>query len=164
MSKGWLIAHYVWTEGGNLAAGICCALAFWLGGSAERRGAGILLGGWLLTLLVVLLHIERIYGVHAYIMAIDTAVLVGFTALSLWSRKPWTIFLAAFQLNDVMTHVVELMFGMDTYTYVTLIGFWGGWALLPPLMWGTWQNARQARPIKPSAPAGSAGSQAGPPR
>ena len=145
MSEGWIIAHYVWTWGGNVAAALVCAFAFWRGGPVEKRGAAIILAGWLLTLLVVYLHIERIHGVHYYIMAIDTAVLIGFTALSLRSRRLWTLFMAAFQLNDVMTHFAAFVPGMDTYTYVTAIGFWGGWGLIFILTWGTWDHMRRSQ-------------------
>ncbi|MEI9903976.1 MAG: hypothetical protein WDN06_08335 [Asticcacaulis sp.] len=144
MPDGWLIAHWIWNYGGDLAMAACCTAAFRRGGPVERRGAAILLAGWILTLLVVYLRIERAqHGIHYVLFAIDSVVLVAFTWLSLWSRRLWTVVLAAFQLNDVLTHLAALSPKMDTFTYITALGIWGGWGLVAVLGWAVWDHDRR---------------------
>ena len=145
MPSAWLIAHWVWTYGGELAAAVCCALALWRGGRAEKYGAIILLVGWALSLVAIRLHMDALHGVHYTLFAIDGLALIAFTALSLWARKLWTLMISAFQLNDVATHFAAFAPGMDTFTYLTLVGFWGGWAIIFALAWGVWDHERRTR-------------------
>lgn len=144
--NGWWIAHLVWTYVGDLAAAACGVFAFWRGGPPEKGGAAILLAGWVLSALAVYLHVDYVaHGVRYVLMGLDVLGLVGFVALSLWSRRLWTVFMAAFQLNDVMTHVAAYWPGMDNYTYVTAIGFWGGWGLVFTLAFGVTDHIRREK-------------------
>lgn len=151
--SGWDIAHLIWAYGGDLAAAISIAFAFWRGGLPEKWGAAILAIGWILSEVVDRLHLDPLRGVHYFLFANDSVALVAFLAVSLWSRRLWTVFMTAFQLNDVATHFVAMASHMNTYTYITAIGFWGGWALVFVLAWGTWDHVRRQRlaAIEPGA-------------
>ncbi len=152
MYEAWLILHYVWTYGGDIAVVLCTAAAFRWGGRVERWGAGIYFVGGLLSFAVAHLRLEKVEGPHLLIMVIDVAVLLAFARLSLWSRRPWTLVLTAFQFNDVMIYPAAYLSHMDTFTFLTALGFWGGWALLAVLTWAIWDHARRQRSVS-SAPA-----------
>ncbi len=145
MSEGWLIAHYVWTYGGDVLGILCILAAFRWGGHTERWVAGTFLAGSLLTFTVAYLRLEPVPNRHPFVMVIDMVVLAIFVTLSLRSRRPWTLVLAAFQFNDVLTYPAAWLSNMDTFTFLTALEFWSGWGLIPLLAWGTWEHARGAR-------------------
>lgn len=144
MPEPWVIVHYVWAYGGDLALALSVAAALRWGGRAERWAAAILLAGTLLTLAVVCLRLESVYGPHVLTLVIDASCLVAFVVLSLRMRKLSTLLLAAFSLNDVLTYPAAWLAHMDAFTFVTAIEFWGGWSLIVVLAWATWRHARQA--------------------
>jgi hypothetical protein len=82
------------------------------------------------------------------IVVSDVIALVLFVIISFQYRKIWTLFLAASQLNGVVTHVVAM-----THLHVPVIGYlglnwiWTGHALLLALLVGTIQSIRERKPI-----------------
>lgn len=115
--------------------------ALWRGETPERWGAVILLIGWAATMLASLIPDPRL----GYLL-VDAAALAGFVALSLWSRRIWTLFIAAFQLNAVASHlVVGLSSHVDMYTLITALGLWGGYGLSFALLGGMWVLERSRR-------------------
>ncbi len=135
-------AHLVWMYGGDLAAFVCCAWAFWRGGSAERIGAAIVAIGWTLS---IVLTSHAGHGPGIFVVSIDTVMLASFVALAIWSRKLWTFFIAACMLNSETSHFTEHLIRFGMYSYVTAIGLWGGWGLLICLAAGTWGHIRQQK-------------------
>ncbi len=69
---------------------------------------------------------------------IDLIACVVFVALSMSSRKSWTLYLAACQVCGVFVRLVAktIHFGMDSY--ITIIGIFSGWGLLIALAAGMW--------------------------
>ncbi len=128
--------HLIWAKGGTLLAIFVSLYAFWRGELPERIGAAVLLAGWFITPMVQM-HVT--HGIDGHILAVDWVVLVAFVILSLWSRRAWTIFLAAFQLDAVASHYATLLSpDVDTYSYITCIGLWGGFGIVFALWGGLW--------------------------
>ncbi len=125
-----------------------CIWALWRGEAAERWGAGILLAAFGLTIVAQILQPKDIYdGVG--IITVDVAGLIAYVLLSLWSRRIWTLFMAAFQLNTVISHfAVYLSSHVDMYTQITAVGLWGGYAVSLALIAGMWSVERSRRKTK----------------
>lgn len=137
MSHHMRLVQFIWAWGGNILAILVSGWAFWRGGAPERWGAVILLTGWVLSA-VLQSHDAR--GPGIFVVLIDVACLIAFVGLSLWSRRVWTIVLAAFQLDAVMCHfAVGLSGHIGGWAYVTALGIWGGYgpvfALAGGLIW-----------------------------
>lgn len=137
-----MIAHQIWRFGGHIAAFVCCTWAFWRGGVHERTAAGLIAAGWLLS---ALLTSRTGHGPGIYVVSIDVIILLAFFALAVWSRKLWTFFLAACMLNSVLSHFTEHLIHFERFSYVTAIGFWGGWATLICLATGVNGHIRQQK-------------------
>jgi hypothetical protein len=137
--------YYTWAILGLILSIAVCIYALWRGGPAERYGAAIYLAGWALTTLV-----EGQYGsFKPAVMAVDTATLVAFVVLALWARKIWTLLIAACQLDAVLSHVAVLLAPkFDSVSYITVVGFWGGYGLLVCLAVGTYSYRRERRAEK----------------
>lgn len=124
----------VWVYGGAVLALLVCAWAYWYGGPVEKRGAAIIFIGWALSLLLQSQH----SGPNAWIVGIDVGVALALVALSIQSRRIWTIFAAACQCDAVVSHFAAnfTAFGIETFTYVTVLGLLGGHGLLVCLIAG----------------------------
>ncbi len=79
------------------------------------------------------------------VVTIDIVMLVLFIILAIWSRKIWVFFIAACMLNSVISHFTEHLIHFGIYSYVTAIGFWGGWALLICLAFGVAGHIRSEK-------------------
>jgi hypothetical protein len=134
--------YYTWAYVALVLGIVVCLYALVRGGPAERAGAVIYLAGWLATTVVQTMS----GGVEWGIMAVDTVGLVAFVILCLWTRKIWTVLIAACQLDAVASHIAALMAPQFSYvTYITVIGFWGGYGLLACLAAGTYGYRRDMR-------------------
>jgi hypothetical protein len=140
-----MIIHLVWVWLGTILLVGGCIWALWRGETAERWGGGILLAAFGLTIVAQILQPKDIYdGVG--IITIDAAGLIAYVMLSLWSRRIWTLFIAAFQLNTVISHfAVYLSSHVDMYTQITAVGLWGGYAVSLALIAGMWGVERERR-------------------
>ena len=140
-----MIIHLVWVWLGTILLVGGCIWALWRGGAAERWGGGILLASFGMTIVAQILQPKDIYdGVG--IITIDVAGLIAYVMLSLWSRRIWTLFIAAFQLNTVISHfAVYLSSHVDMYTQITAVGLWGGYAVSLALIAGMWGVERERR-------------------
>jgi len=132
--------YYSWAYLGLALSILVPLYALVRGGPAERSGAVMFLIGWLATALVQ----KRTFdGIEWGITMVDTATLIGFVILCLWARKVWTVLIAACQLNAVLSHFVPLLAPQFNYvTYITVIGFWGGYGLVTCLAIGTYSHQR----------------------
>lgn len=135
--------YYAWAYIALILNVIVCLYASVRGGPAERCGAIIYLIGWLATTLV---SKTGFTSIQLGILVVDTLGLVAFIALSLWSRKIWTILMAACQLDAVASHIAALLAPQFSYvSYITVIGFWGGYGLMICLAIGTYSHQREIR-------------------
>jgi len=111
---------------------LCCGWAMLRGGPTERSGGEILGATWLASWAVTVM----VKAHDGYVIAIDVFVLLAFITLSLKSRKLWITFAAACQFNDLATHMADKLIGLDRYSYVTMLGIWGGYAQIVCLFCG----------------------------
>jgi hypothetical protein len=110
-----------------------CAYAFLRGDIYQKQVAVVLAVGWIVSFIFA----RIIQDPSFYIFVIDLVALVIFGWVSIRSRRLWSLFMAAFQLNAVVAHVVKLMSTqINWYSYVTSIGFWGGYAITLALLGG----------------------------
>ncbi|MFT4076625.1 MAG: hypothetical protein QM647_13970 [Asticcacaulis sp.] len=141
--------YYTWAYTALILGILVSVYALVRGGPAERTGAVMFLVAWLATTLV---QGRKFNGIEWGIVAVDSALLVGFVFLALWSRKIWTILIAACQLNAVASHFVPLLAPKFNYVaYLTLVEFWGGYGLLLFLAIGTYSHQRELRLTKAGA-------------
>ena len=128
---------------GIVAAALSCLYGFWRGGTTERLGAAIIATAWTLSLLMTS---HAGHGPGTAIMVIDCATAIAFAALSLWSRKIWTLVATACMFNDVLTHLLASATKMSIFDYVTATGLWSGWGPVIALAVGVWlYNRRRAK-------------------
>ncbi len=140
--------HFVWVWLGTALAVIFGAWAFWRGGPAERWGAAIILTGWFLTPLVQD-HSHKGHGIGFWVELVDWGVLIGLVSVSVWTRRIWTIFAAAFSLNEVAAHYIGYWVHIGTFTAVTSMGIWGGYGVVTALGLGVWSHERRKRSEEP---------------
>jgi hypothetical protein len=134
--------EFIWGWTGTILLIVSCIWALWRGGPPERWGGGIMFVGFGLSILA-----DRLQpGVYdgAGLVAVDTIVLIAFVILSLWSRRIWTLFIAAFQLNAVISHfAIYLSSHVDMYTQITAVVLWSGYGITFALMAGMWNVERK---------------------
>ena len=104
------------------ATATCAAAVLW-GGWAERRIGATFWIAWALSLVVAS---KGSAGPGYQILAIDSVVLVIFTAISLKARHLWVLLIVASQLDDVASHVAARVLHFGRYSYITATAIWGG--------------------------------------
>ncbi len=137
--------RFAWKWTGLVLMIICVIWALWRGEKPERTGAVILATSWGLT---DLFHKHGVYGPEVSVILIDCITLLAFIWLSLWSRRLWTVFLSAFQLDAVASHFAVLLAPqIGSFSYITATGLWGGYGLVFALAAGMWgiERRRQLR-------------------
>ena len=138
------LINLIWMWTGAVLAIVVSGWALWRGRAAERWGAAILLTGWCLSMLM---QSHSGHGPGVAVVVIDTVCLIAFVGLSLWSRRIWTIFMAACQLDAVISHfAVGLSGHIGGWAYITALGIWGGYGLVFALAAGMIWPARKNGP------------------
>lgn len=121
----------------NLATYVICAVIFIKGGAPEKWGAVIFV---LAALLTPLLNTRD--GVRFGVLIIDGLTLIGFVWLSLRWRQLWSLFAAAFVLEDVICHLAMVLVpGIGGYGYVIGLLIWGGYGLTAAFAFAIWEIA-----------------------
>ena len=134
--------EWLWAWGGFALATVVCAAAGLWGGTAERTIAGTFWGAWVLTY-VVASHGAK--GPGDQVILIDTVCLFVFAAVSLKSRRLWTLIATASQLDDVASHIGARLLHFGLYSYLTATGIWGGYVLIGCIAAGVWNHRRRDR-------------------
>ncbi len=129
----------------------CCILAAWKGGSTERIGAAIILVGWLLS---ELLESHKGKGPGPGVVIVDLAGLVAIGILSAKTRRLWTLFAFACQLNGVAAHFAELFTRFGLFSYITDLGIWSGDGLVICVIAGIVDHRRRKKRIARMTAAG----------
>ena len=127
----WLT--YLWDNGFAVATAVCLAAGLW-GGKTERVFAATFWIAWALTI-VVQSHGSK--GPGGQVILIDSLVLVVFVAASVKSRRLWTIFATASQIDDVASHITARLLHFGLWSYLSAVGIWGGWFLIFCIAAGT---------------------------
>lgn len=131
------LVEFLWYWGGTLGSLLIIGVAFWRGGRYERFGAAVFLAALILTWILNRPGV----GFEPAVMMVDTITCVIYVGLALQARRVWTLFMAAFALNTVLSHLIILLDpGVDLYVYVTGIGLWGGYGLMLALAGGVWEH------------------------
>ncbi len=119
--------------------------ALWRGGKDERIVAITCLGGTVATLVTVSPFTIRYVGFEGGMALVDFAVLAGFVAVALRSRRFWPLWVAGFQLTTTLGHGFK---ALDTDllpgAYGAALQFWG-YPILAVLAIGTWREHRRLR-------------------
>jgi hypothetical protein len=140
--------EFIWGWTGTILLIGSCIWSLWRGDPPERWGGGIMLAGFCLSMLADMLQPSDVYdGIG--LVAVDTIALIAFFILSLWSRRIWTLFITAFQLNAVISHfAIHLSSHVDMYTQITAVVLWSGYGITFALMAGMWSVERRRRGIQ----------------
>lgn len=117
--SGYQLPIWVWPT----ALLSVCALAAWRGRDPERLAAGGYLAAWALTVVVFK---DRTDDIQWAVMLIDAMLLVLMVGLALQARRFWPLFVGAFQLLAVLTHVARALDGrISGWAYLTAVLVWG---------------------------------------
>jgi len=81
--------------------------ALWRGGADERIVAATCLAGTLATMLTVSPLGQRYRGIEEGMVLVDLAVLAGFIAVALRSRRFWPLWVAGLQLTTSFGHLLK---------------------------------------------------------
>lgn len=127
MALDWDLIHFFWKYGARALCIIICTWAVLQGGTAERLGALITAVAWYLSYLNAT---QDGSGPAVATVVVDIAATAAFVALAVWSRRPWTFFIAACMLNAVATHFIARALDLGMFAYITVAGFWGGYGIL----------------------------------
>ncbi len=139
--------EFIWAWGGLALATIVCVAALIWGGSTERMIAITLWVAWVVSILVET-HGPGRPGI--LVILIDVFVLFIFIVVSLKTRRPWTLFAAASQVDDVASHFGAQLLHYGVYSYITATGIWGGYFLIGCIVAGILgHQTRQGRAVTP---------------
>ena len=124
-----------------------CIYAWWRGGTDERSVAATCLAGTLATMLAVSPLRERYAGVEEGLLLVDLAVLAGFIAVALRSKRFWPLWVAGLQLTTFIGHVLK---GVDQdllpRAYGAALQFWS-YPILGIVLVGTYRHHQRLRQL-----------------
>jgi len=99
--------------------------AYRYGGRSERICATILLGGSMLSVLVIMVFHNHWHAARHALLLVDSAALAALVALALRSDRFWPLYTAAYQVPEVVTHIATMV---DPFivprAYALAQGFW----------------------------------------
>lgn len=123
---------------------VSSAYAFWRGGAPERIGAAILLGGVLLTALVIPPAPRRYDAIQWPVFFVDAGALIALLALAMLSKRYWPLWLTAIQILQVLSHFSRLLPGVISLVYAmaTSLLMYPSVALL---VIATWRHRRRLK-------------------
>jgi hypothetical protein len=103
----------------------CCGYAIRFGGKSEVYGAAIMVVGSFLTPAVGYLFDSRWTSTEFGVLLVDLGVLCLFLVLALRSDKFWPLWITAFQVIGVVTHLARFVDpGIIPRAYSIAQGFW----------------------------------------
>lgn len=120
-----------------------CVYAWLKGGTDERAVAATCLAGTLATVLVISPLRRRYAGVEEGLLFVDLAVLAGFIAVALRSKRFWPLWVAGLQLTTSLGHILK---GIDQdlmpRAYGAALQFWS-YPILLIVAVGTYRSNRR---------------------
>ncbi len=120
MNIGYIILGY----GGTALAVLFGALAAWRGGLNERLAVAVVMVGWFATPFV-----QTTYAPGKAIFILDVLVVLALFAISIRSRKVWSILITACAAADLVSHFADLLAPTGhkmLWAYVVTSDFVGG--------------------------------------
>lgn len=126
-----------------------CALAVWRGRDDERLAAGGLLANWAFTMVVVRMSGGTASGATQWgMLVVDVALLGLYLWLALRSGRYWPLFVAAFQVLVVVTHLGRVVDStISGWAYLTAALIWSYLGLLT-IGYGAWTAPRRYAEIE----------------
>ncbi len=123
---------------------LCCGYALWRGGMPERIVAAIFLCAGPATYVALWAQPESAYqNVEMTVLLIDTAMLIGLTALASTANRYWPIWVASLQTIIVAVHGVKAFDPtLVAWTYAVASGKLA-YPQLALLALGTWRHHRR---------------------
>lgn len=122
-----------------------CVYAWWRGGADERIVAATCLAGTVATMLAISPLQRRYAGVEGELLLVDLAVLAGFVAVALRSKRFWPLWVAGLQLTTSIGHLLK---GIDhellPRAYGAALQFWS-YPILVILAVGTYRRHQRLR-------------------
>lgn len=122
---------------------IVCVYALWHGGGPERIAATAFFLGDALSVIVVS-DPERRFGHPEWgVLAVDCAMLAALTWLAVRSTRWWPLFVAGFQLDEVVVHAMRTMApGVLPMAYLNGTALWS-YPMVFVLIAGTWRHRQR---------------------
>lgn len=127
-----------------------CAFAIWRGGADERAGAAIMLVGSAVSVIFALLPAFDWAASRGGLVAVDLGVLAALLVLALRTTRFWPLWMTAFHLIGVTTHLAVLLQpSRALQAYAMLQGFWA-YPMLAARVIGTAARSRGERSLAPA--------------
>lgn len=116
------------------------------GGTAERLCALTLIIGSIVSAIIVIGFHNRWHPASFYLLATDSSALIALIAVALLSDRFWPLYMAAFQVPGVATHIASMVDPtIVTRAYALAQGFWIYPMLIVLLVGTSGVRARAAR-------------------
>lgn len=120
---------------------VVCSYAYWNGGAIEKQGAGIMILGSILTAIMG----TGWHGVNFGVLLVDLVVLAALMALMLRADKFWLLWMTAFHVIGVLTHIAKLVDpAILPRAYSIGQGFWA-YPMLIALVLGVSEERRRRK-------------------
>ena len=119
------------------------------GGRDERIVALLCFGGTVATMIVLSPLGERFADIERGVLAIDLAMLGGFTAVALRSCRFWPLWVAGLQLTTICGHALKTInTELLPQAYAAALYFWS-YPILLILAVGTWRSYARRKADEP---------------
>jgi len=120
----------------------CCVFALWRGGAPERLGVAILVAAIVASSFVPAAGTHRFYQMESGLLAVDSAMLVAVTLLALFAQRYWPMWLAAVNVNIVVTHLLMLDPRLMPWSYAVANAAWS-YPIPVLLAAGAWRHRQR---------------------
>jgi len=121
-----------------------CGYAAFRGGAPERWGAGMIFLSAILSNVALALGRRHYLTPDLGLMVIDLVYLAAATVLALRAQRYWPMWVAALQLDTMLTHVLKFSSFAPPFSYAFALWLWG----LPiPLLIGAgaWRHRQRIK-------------------
>lgn len=124
---------------------IACIYAVWKGGAPERLAAAIFAVGLLATVLLRAPYSTRFGTIDIGMFLADFAMLVCLVCIALHAERFWPIWISAFQMIQVLSHLPELLIPrLLPEAYLIIVSVWA-YPMLFLLIVGTLRHQRRLK-------------------
>ncbi|MGC1469076.1 MAG: hypothetical protein WA793_06800, partial [Sphingorhabdus sp.] len=104
---------------------VACFYAAWKGGAPERLTAAIFAAGLAATVLLRAPYSTRFGTIDMGMFFADFAMLAGLVLVALYAERFWPIWISAFQVIQVLSHLPELLIPhLLPQAYLVIVSVW----------------------------------------